>query len=210
MARLRGTDGADTLTGGSEADTIRGQKGDDVLSGGAGNDDIQGGNGDDTINGGFGADTMTGGAGRDVFVFGSKMFGTSGAVIQDTAGNGVGGVVPHDIITDFQPGRDVIDLSDLCTTAQGVDLHTCVFIGTAPFSSVGPHPRNPDGSSGAPRNVPPEVRYEHGADGNTHIYIDGPVGFESLKLGWTPLDARADAEIILLGHHNLNAESFIL
>jgi hypothetical protein len=85
-----------------------------------------------------------------------------------------------------------------------------MWIGTAPFSSVGPHPRNSDGSSGAPRSgVNPEARYEW-RDGNTHVQFDGPVAFHSLKHGMSPMDAKADAEIVLLGHHRLEASDFIL
>lgn len=50
--------------------------------------------GDDRIEGGIGTDVLTGGAGRDRFVYSSM--GDAG-----------------DVITDFTPGVDVIDLAVL-------------------------------------------------------------------------------------------------
>jgi hypothetical protein len=209
-----GSEPGRTITGTDGNDTLTGRAGPDTIDGGRGNDVIVGGGGNDVIHGGYGADTMTGGDGADVFLFGTKLTPTGAAIVADTAGAGVGGVVPHDTITDFRQGQDVIDLSPWGTLASAngaYDSFACVFIGTAPFSSVGPWPRNSDGSSGAPRSgVSPEVRYEHQADGNTHILIDGPVAFQSLKLGATPMDAKADAEIILLGHYTLGEDDFVL
>lgn len=71
---LRGTQGADVLTGGvgndviygfGGNDTLKGGAGDDVLAGNDGNDILQGGDGDDYILPGAGADTVDGGAGND-------------------------------------------------------------------------------------------------------------------------------------------------
>ncbi|WP_427450981.1 calcium-binding protein [Litorimonas sp. WD9-15] len=98
---LSGGDGADRLNGGSGNDILDGGTGDDILLGGGRDDSLTGGEGDDllngqsgndTLNGGAGQDTLTGGAGADVFVA--------------SQGNGV------DIITDFEDGTDMIDLSD--------------------------------------------------------------------------------------------------
>jgi hypothetical protein len=160
--------------------------------------------GDDIIHGDLGQDTMTGG-GADVFRFGSRLFEGSQALNADTHG---------DVIADFTQGQDKIDISPLCTDDAGVDRFTGIWIGTAPFSSVGPHPINADLSSGAPHDVPPEVRYEFRKLGDgrdvTVIQMDGPVAFESLKLGSTPLDARTDAEIVLVGRIELTAGDIIL
>lgn len=71
---LRGTQGADVLTGGAGNDviygfggndTLKGGAGDDVLAGNDGNDILQGGDGDDYILPGAGPDTVDGGAGND-------------------------------------------------------------------------------------------------------------------------------------------------
>ena len=65
----------------------------DGLAGGLGNDRIVG-NGDDFVFGGNGLDRMTGGSGADDFVFNA-------------------GLIPAnlDVITDFKPGQDTVQLS---------------------------------------------------------------------------------------------------
>lgn len=78
--------------GGGAAATLAGSGGNDVLAGGAGGETLAGGQGDDVIMDGAGSDRMTGGAGADVFVL---------------AGDGV-----SDVITDFDPGQDRLDLSE--------------------------------------------------------------------------------------------------
>ena len=65
-----------------------------TITGTAGRDTLVGTPGDDVIIGGEGADTLTGGAGSDVFVYTS---------MRDAG----------DVITDFLPGTDRIDLSAL-------------------------------------------------------------------------------------------------
>ncbi|MFD1786634.1 beta strand repeat-containing protein [Sphingomonas floccifaciens] len=71
---------------------VSGGAGNDVLRGGAGIDTLSGGDGDDVLFGGNG-DQLTGGAGADRFV------------VAGTA-----------TITDFEAGRDVLDLSALAPT----------------------------------------------------------------------------------------------
>ena len=68
------------------------------MTGGAGNDTLKGGGGNDTLIGNMGADRMEGGAGRDTFRF------TKAA---DSRVNAA------DLITDFQPGMDRLDLRPL-------------------------------------------------------------------------------------------------
>src|SRR6476660_8469090 len=72
----------------------------------AGCNTIIGGGGADTIKGGGGADILTGGQGADRFVF---------AALTDSAPSA------RDLITDFIPGTDIIDLSaiDANTSAKG-------------------------------------------------------------------------------------------
>ncbi|WP_172123509.1 MULTISPECIES: M10 family metallopeptidase C-terminal domain-containing protein [unclassified Devosia] len=91
-----GTDAADTLTGDGAAN---------VLDGRAGNDVINGAGGNDTIIGGLGRDTLTGGAGNDLFVF--KNVAEMGR-----------SAFSRDVITDFTPGQDKIDLSALDANNQ--------------------------------------------------------------------------------------------
>lgn len=96
---------------GSGNDTLTGNDADNLLFGGAGRDTLDGGAGDDFLGGGQGIDTVTGGAGRDVFTFGAI----------DESGVGVG----RDVITDFEQGSDLIDLTNFFAET---------FIGGASFS----------------------------------------------------------------------------
>ncbi|WP_313711321.1 type I secretion C-terminal target domain-containing protein [Pseudomonas sp.] len=95
-----GAAGIDTLTGienliGSDYnDTLIGDAGDNVLNGGLGDDVLKGGDGNDMLIGGPGNDIMTGGNGNDTFVW---QKGDTG----------------HDTVTDFTPGSDHLDLSQL-------------------------------------------------------------------------------------------------
>jgi serralysin len=100
--------------GGSGADTIIGN---------AANNTLRGNGGNDTLVGGAGVDTLTGGSGIDTFVFTS---GTSSA----TSGQ-------HDLITDFTPGTDKIDLSGfdaIPSTSSVIDMF--IFLATAVFNGV--------------------------------------------------------------------------
>lgn len=81
--------------------TIQGSSRDDIVIGGAGNDNIIGGAGNDLLEDGLGVDTLHGGNGADLFIMRSDF--------------------THDVIEDFQPGVDQLDLSDwpmLYDTAQ--------------------------------------------------------------------------------------------
>jgi Ca2+-binding RTX toxin-like protein len=73
--------------------TVNGSTGDDILIGGQGDDLLQGGAGDDIIMDGAGADSLRGGGGADLFI-----------LTADTA---------TDVILDFQPQLDQIDISAL-------------------------------------------------------------------------------------------------
>ncbi|MCQ4347950.1 type I secretion C-terminal target domain-containing protein, partial [Pseudomonas stutzeri] len=97
---LEGGAGNDTLTGTAGGDWIFGHDGDDVLSGLLGDDALAGGAGDDILVGGPGNDLLSGGPGADTFVWNS---GDSGV----------------DRITDFTPGEDRLDLSDLLVGIDG-------------------------------------------------------------------------------------------
>jgi len=89
---------ADLLIGSAHANTLKGGRGNDALLGLGGRDKLYGNAGNDRLDGGKGADLLSGGAGADVFVF------RSAADIGNRAG-------ARDRITDFQHGRDKIDLS---------------------------------------------------------------------------------------------------
>ncbi len=100
--QLFGNDGHDYIEAGNEGDLIGGGAGHDIIRGGNGADTIYGGAGNDTIYGSAGRDILTGSSGADVFVF-----STAAAI-----GIGAG----RDVITDFTPGVDDIDLRGLATS----------------------------------------------------------------------------------------------
>src|SRR5690606_8332494 len=78
---LRGTGGANALSGGVADDEIHGRGGSDTLRGKLGNDSLFGDGGDDRLDGGGGGDTVFGGDGGDTILGrGGKdfLFGGSG------------------------------------------------------------------------------------------------------------------------------------
>jgi Ca2+-binding RTX toxin-like protein len=86
-------DGA-SVEGNALANRMLGGQGADTLYGGGGADVIVGGGGDDLLAGGRGVDKLTGGEGHDAFLY--THIGDIG-----------------DVITDFTPGEDKIDLTSL-------------------------------------------------------------------------------------------------
>lgn len=98
LTRLRLETGAAgvSLMAAPAGEGLTGGAGADVLRGGAGNDQINGGLGDDIILDGAGSDTLTGGAGADTFVL---------------AYDGLAYDAPPDVISDFTPGEDRLNLS---------------------------------------------------------------------------------------------------
>ncbi|WP_319823989.1 Ig-like domain-containing protein [Thalassovita sp.] len=88
---IHGLGSDDVVDGGAGADECHGDDGRDEVRGGSGNDDLYGETEDDTLSGGLGDDTLTGGTGADRFVI--------------NKGDGI------DVITDFEDGIDLLDLS---------------------------------------------------------------------------------------------------
>ncbi len=117
---LEGGEGDDDLDGGFGDDRLDGGEGDDMLAGGFGNDTLAGGEGDDALDGGFGRDLLEGGAGNDRLDGGWCRDTLDGGEGDDmlTGGRGDDTFVfaensGADIVTDFDAGSDVIDLSAL-------------------------------------------------------------------------------------------------
>jgi Ca2+-binding RTX toxin-like protein len=96
---LTGEAGNDRLFGRNGDDNILGGDGDDMLYGDKGNDLLKGDAGDDILQGGSGRDVLTGGSGSDRFIFKA---GEAGMTY-----NG------PDRITDFETGKDLIDLDSV-------------------------------------------------------------------------------------------------
>lgn len=101
---VRGTTGDDNMSGFDGNDRLYGDEGDDIIGGGdgndtlkgeKGNDEIYGGDGNDLLNGGQDDDILTGGNDADVFQFNLLYFGWG-----------------HDVITDFEDGVDMIEITN--------------------------------------------------------------------------------------------------
>jgi serralysin len=118
--KLYGENGGDVISGGKGADAILGGAGADLLSGNKGNDRIVGGAGGDRLEGGMGRDVLAGGGGADVVVFRAAKETRPGA--------------QHDVINDFDPLRDTIDLSGIDAKVGRVGDQAFKFIGAAAFS----------------------------------------------------------------------------
>ena len=123
--------GKDHVNAGGGRDTIMGGNGADHLYGEGGPDHIDGGNGPDVLVGGGGSDELTGGHGPDIFLFeahddggadghtgGHGEYSKDAPVIEALFGHQDSIQGSSDVITDFEPGIDKIDLS-----ALGVSLH---------------------------------------------------------------------------------------
>lgn len=118
-----GTAYADMLFGSRFHDVLRGGDGCDTLLGGLGNDALYGGRGGDDIFGGTGRDTLTGGAGDDAFIYQRAVDSAYGA--------------NHDVITDFRPGTDWIDVCQVDANSGAAGNQAFDWIGTDAFSGAG-------------------------------------------------------------------------
>lgn len=104
-----GGGGRDRLNGGGGNDHIVGNMGADSLIGGTGHDTLNGGRGNDKLLGGSGADMLTGGHGRDVFIFQRNDL----VDWDNLTGSCAERLAQIDLVTDFNPEVDTIDLSSV-------------------------------------------------------------------------------------------------
>lgn len=124
--KATGTDkllGIENVTGSAYADKITGDWRANTLDGGGGNDKLLGCFGSDTLIGGAGRDWLSGGDGNDTFVF--KFAADSGP-----------GASTRDVIADFKPHHDKIDISAIDANAATVHNDAFTFIGGAVFHHV--------------------------------------------------------------------------
>lgn len=206
---IMGTDADERLDGTTAAEFIWGRSGDDTIYGDGyapgipgdgqgpaqylgGNDILWGDEGNDRLSGGHGADVLIGGAGADAFSFGTHIpFNTNnvtpGIHVLDT-GVGAGA---RDVIVDFTPSEDVIDLSLLLTLAhRHLDINEAYeFVGDEAFTGERA-----------------QVRYVVEGD-RTIVQLDGT---DFSGGGVRHVDGVVDAEIELLGAHALTAANFLL
>ncbi len=169
-ATLTGTEEEDVLTGNSGGDVLNGMGGNDRISAGQGNDTLNGGTGNDWLSGGLGKDVLSGGAGSDVFHYAA-------------AGHSSGSPAARDIITDFEAGVDLIDLSELDADVTVEGNQAFAFIGTGAFTARG------------------QVHYSYQTIGGIEYTV-----IEANNAG----TLAADFSVALQGHIDLTTNAFVL
>lgn len=124
----------ENISGGAAADNLRGDENGNLFLGGGVSDRLYGRAGDDTLDGQAGSDAIYGGMGVDVMTGGDD----SGSrdrfiyfhVAETSVGNG-----SRDVITDFESGRDRIEISRLdANILTAAAREVFVFIGADAFS----------------------------------------------------------------------------
>jgi serralysin len=116
------------LTGLAGNDRIHGGAGNDTLRGGDGRDRIAGDAGDDVVAGGAASDRLAGGGGSDVFQFADASDSPLAAIRSDGAKR------VADMLEDFTPGQDRIDLSAIDAVAGTPANEAFAFLGQAAFT----------------------------------------------------------------------------
>lgn len=100
---------------------------DNILTGNALSNHLSGGAGNDRLSGGGGLDYLTGGSGSDTFV----------AEIADGKIASKNGAISVDLITDFKPGEDKIDLHGIDANALAAGIQSFNWVGQAAGKEAG-------------------------------------------------------------------------
>jgi len=186
---IHGTDGPDVISGTDFGETISGHGGNDTIYGNGGDDTIYGQEGDDIVNGGAGSDvigfgngsdTMTGGSGADRF-FGAAWEWTNQSPWIS-------------VITDFEVGHDLLDLSRFDADERTVP--GIIRGGKTPGNEAFQLVANTDGVT------PGHLDISYGTD------LHG--GAITIVSGYTDTAPGADIVIHLAGTINPTAGDFIL
>ena len=111
-AYLRGTDGADVLTGSKISDRIDGGAGDDTITGGAGGDQITGGAGNDSIDGGDNGVDAYGNPSVDVAIY-------AGNYSDYTVASSNGTIT----VTDNRSGEENLTGTDTLANIEGLQFN---------------------------------------------------------------------------------------
>ena len=200
VTEIRGTDGADTLSGGAADECIHGLGGADTLSGGAG---------DDRLDGGAGADALDGGAGKD-----SADYSGSGAAVTvdlDSSAAQSGGDAQGDTLSNIENliGSGYADTltgnasDNIFRSGAGADtINGGAGADTADYSgSPVDHIEPAYGEGGFPIGV--RVNLESGTARGSHAQGDTLTGIENL-IGTDYIDLLVgdDSDNILRGGSN--------
>jgi Ca2+-binding RTX toxin-like protein len=175
------TDVAEVISGNKKDNVLVGTTTAEIINGKGGDDTIKGGGGADTIIGGKGADVLVGGKGPDVFVFRPGDLPKIGYLDRWFSPLSA----DHDLIKDFKPGKDVIDLSAIDANSKKDGDQKFHFEGEGDLS----------GSRG-------ELVYQ--------FYGTKASARHTIILGDTNGDSDYDLLIVLKGHHDLHKGDFIL
>jgi Ca2+-binding RTX toxin-like protein len=171
---------AEIISGNKKDNVLKGTLATEIINGKGGDDTIKAGIGDDTVRGGRGADVVTGGKGEDVFVFKPGDLPRPSHHTQE-----VGGLAgAYDLIRDFKPRTDVIDLSAIDANSHRNGNQKFHFEGRDELS----HSRG-------------ELVYE--------LYGRKATGY-TIVMGDTNGDGAFDFRVVLKGHHTLHSGDFIL
>ena len=156
-------------------DLLYGGAGQDRIDGEGGSDTLFGGSGSDALIGNLGRDEMTGGWGADVFQFAFRS--APGVFASDTGTD----AATRDVILDFHPGQDRIDLQAYANWTDGTQAP--VFLGGGDFTG------------GSALQVRAVTEGDH-----TVVQFHVPFVFAPQPTTF---------EIELAGHHTLQASDFI-